>query len=59
MFTQAVIFQIGQKRQDIREYFEGLETGEIQEPPEDLWETVEEREAQAGGTAGSADGYGY
>jgi predicted transposase YbfD/YdcC len=29
--------------QDIREYFEGLEQGEIRELPEDVWETGEER----------------
>ena len=29
--------------EDIREYFEGMETGEIRELPEDVWETGEER----------------
>jgi hypothetical protein len=29
--------------EDIREYFEGLRAGAVREPPEDVWETGEER----------------
>jgi predicted transposase YbfD/YdcC len=28
---------------DIKEYFEGMESGEIREMPEDIWQGVEER----------------
>jgi hypothetical protein len=45
--------------QDIRDYFEGLESGDIRELPEDVWETGEERGAWEEGETGSADGNGH